>query len=56
MLRYMAAIKSPARGGAMPSLRAHLLEAHGALPAHHAADLRNLRMLFRLGGLPSALL
>ena len=56
MLRYMAAIKSPTRAGTPSALRSHLRAAQAALPAHHLADLRNLRMLFRLGGLPSTLL
>jgi arsenite methyltransferase len=56
MLRYMAAIKSPARSAGLPALRERLRLARGGLPAHHAADLRNLSLLFRLGGMRSGLL
>ncbi len=53
---YMVALKSAPRRAPEPGLKARLQALAADLPAHHQADLADLRTFFRLGGLSSPLL
>ncbi len=53
LVPYMVVIRSPSRRPPERSLRQAFRDLVTSLPAHQQADLRNLRLFFRLGGLDS---